>query len=197
MASKSIREERRARRQKEKTMRTLLWSGVSIVLVIIIAYVAWTMFKPAAGVQVPVMANAGEHVPEGADPGPFNSDPPTSGKHYAEEFDAGFYEETDSETQAEYPEGYLIHNLEHGYVIFWYNCESLNDADCAELKSQIKGVMGDFNNFKVIAFPRASIDVPLSMTSWGRLQNFNSFNAQAASNFVRNNQNRAPEPNAP
>ena len=22
----------------------------------------------------------------------------------------------------QYPEGYLVHNLEHGYVIFWYNC---------------------------------------------------------------------------
>jgi hypothetical protein len=35
------------------------------------------------------------------------------------------------------------------------------------------------------------------MTSWGQLQTFETFDAAAAINFIRSNQNRAPEPNAP
>jgi hypothetical protein len=165
MGSKSMREERNARRNKQKTMRTFLWIGIGIFVAIIIGFVAWNIFKPAAGESVPIMANAGDHVPPGSDPGPFNSNPPTSGQHYGQEFDAGFYEESDPEVQNEFPEGYLI--------------------------------MNEFNNFKVIGFPYNSIDVPLAMTSWGRMLAFDTFNPDAASDFIRSNRNRAPEPNAP
>jgi len=143
------------------------------------------------------MANAGDDVPEGSDPGPFNSDPPTSGPHYAQEYESGFYEESDREVQNEFPEGFLLHNLEHGYTIFWYNCDLLDESSCSNLKSSIKGVMNDLNNFKVIGFPRSSIQSPLVMTSWGRMLSFETLNADLARDFINRNRNRAPEPNAP
>lgn len=143
------------------------------------------------------MANAGEHVAVGQDPGPFNSDPPTSGRHYGDEYEAGFYEESDPEAQHEYPEGFLLHNLEHGYVIFWYNCNLLNDGACNNLKTQIKSVIDDFNGVKVIGFPRATIDAPVVATTWGRMQRFDVFDEELAADFVRANRGRAPEPNAP
>ena len=197
MVSKSMREQRRERRKRQQTTRNLIWIGIGVLVVIFIGFIAWRIFKPASGVSVPIMANADDHVAQDSDPGQFNSDPPTSGPHYAQEFDAGFYDESDPEAQVPFPEGYLIHNLEHGYIIFWYNCDLLDEAGCTELKSQIQGVMGEFNNFKVIGFPRSSIEVPLAMTSWGRIQTFDTFDADAAVNFVRSNRNRAPEPNAP
>ena len=95
------------------------------------------------------------------------------------------------------PEGYLIHNLEHGYIIFWYNCNILDENECTALTDQIRQVMDSFDNFKTIAFPWDSIDVPLVMTSWGRLLRFETFDAELASNFYRTNLNKAPEPNAP
>jgi hypothetical protein len=197
MGYKKTREERRARRKRQQTTRTLIWIGIGVVIVVIVGFVAWTIFKPAAGEAVPIMANAGDHVPEGSDPGPFNSDPPTSGPHYAQEFEAGFYEESDREVQYEFPEGFLLHNLEHGYTIFWYNCDLLDEASCSNLKSDIKGVMNDLNNFKVIGFPRSSIQAPLVMTSWGRMLSFETLNADQAQDFISRNRNRAPEPNAP
>ena len=174
-----------------------MWGGLGIGLLILLAFVAWTAFRPAAGEAVPIMATAGDHVPPGSDPGPFNSNPPTSGQHYGQEFEAGFYEESDPEVQNEFPEGYLLHNLEHGYTIFWYNCDLLNVTNCSNLKSEIKGVMGDLNNFKVVGFPRSSIEAPLVMTSWGRMLPFDTFNADQARDFISRNRNRAPEPNAP
>jgi hypothetical protein len=197
MGYKKTREERRARRKRQQTTRTLIWIGIGVVIVVIVGFVAWTIFKPAAGEAVPIMANAGDHVPEGSDPGPFNSDPPTSGPHYAQEFEAGFYEESDREVQYEFPEGFLLHNLEHGYTIFWYNCDLLDEASCSNLKSDIKGVMNDLNNFKVIGFPRSSIQAPLVITSWGRMLSFETLNADQAQDFISRNRNRAPEPNAP
>jgi hypothetical protein len=141
---------------------------------------------------------AANHVAEGVDPGPYNSDPPTSGSHYAAEYEAGFYRPGDPATLAPFPAGYLVHNLEHGYVIFWYNCEVLSSADqCNELQDSIAAVMEQASNWKVIAFPWASLDVPVVMTTWGRMLTMDTFNADLAMEFVRRNRNEAPEPNAP
>ena len=79
MGIKNLREGRNARRIRQKKLRTLLWIGAGIAIIIIIGYIGWTVFKPAAGESVPIMANASAHVEPGTDPGPFNSDPPTSG----------------------------------------------------------------------------------------------------------------------
>ena len=197
MGKASARENRRSRQKKQKTKRTLVWASAGIVVAVIIGVVAWNIFRPAAGNSIPIMANAGDHVPEGSDPGQFNSDPPTSGPHYAQEYEAGFYEDSAREVQNEFPEGFLLHNLEHGYTIFWYNCDLLDEASCSNLKSGIKGVMNDLNNFKVIGFPRRSIQSPLVMTSWGRMLSFETLNADQARDFISRNRNRAPEPNAP
>ncbi len=58
-------------------------------------------------------------------------------------------------------------------------------------------MMDDANNFKVIAYPWVTIDVPVVMTSWGRLQRFETFDVETASSYVSSNRNRAPEPQAP
>ncbi|MGB5845435.1 MAG: DUF3105 domain-containing protein [Anaerolineales bacterium] len=197
MNNKSKREARSNRQRSKARRNKLIWGGLGIGILAVLAFVAWTAFRPAAGEAVPIMANAEDHVPAGSDPGPFNSDPPTSGQHYGQELDAGFYEESDPEVQSEFAEGYLLHNLEHGYTIFWYNCDLLDEANCSSLKSEIKGVMGELNNFKVIGFPRSSIESPLVMTSWGRMLPLDTFNAEQAHDFIRRNRNRAPEPNAP
>jgi hypothetical protein len=197
VSKKTQREARQVRRKRKKIISTLIWGGLGIALAAVLGFIIWTAVRPAAGEDVPVMANAGDHVAEGQDPGPFNSDPPTSGRHYGNEYEAGFYEESDSEAQFEYPEGFLIHNLEHGYAIFWYNCNLLDDSGCSELKNQIKSVIDEFNGVKVIGFPRATIDSPVVATTWGRMQRFNTFDENLAVNFVRSNRGRAPEPNAP
>jgi len=184
------------KRSRQKSIQRIAWGVIGVVLLLGVGYVLWIAVRPASGQSIPVMADTG-HVEEGTDPGPFNSDPPTSGRHYASEFDAGFYEETSPESQVPYPEGYLVHNLEHGYVIFWYNCQLLDEQGCQTLKSQIRDVLDKQNNIKVIGFPRDSIDVTVVATSWGQMQTFEQFDPDQANAFVVRNRNKAPEPNAP
>jgi|SRR5581483_6560138 len=192
MNSKSNRQKMRERQRKQKIRANLIWGGIGVVALAAMGLVLWQGIRPAAGEAVPVMAGA-THIAMDSDPGQYNSDPPTSGPHYAQEAESGFYD-TNIYT---YPAGYLVHNLEHGYVIFWYNCDLLDETGCSNLKEQIKATMDDLGGTKLIAYPWPSLDVPLVMTSWGRLQRFESFDLEQAKAFYRANLNRAPEPDAP
>lgn len=195
MKKRDIREAREAKRRKRRQKNTLMWGGLGLIGLIVVGFLAWNALRPAAGEAMPVLSR--DHVAEDLPLEAFNSDPPTSGAHYANNLPADFYHESDLARLPANPEGYLVHNLEHGYSIFWYNCELLEEAGCTELKGQIQAIMDEFNGFKLIAFPRATIDFPLVMTSWGRMQKFDAFSAANARQFIVSNRNRAPEPNAP
>jgi hypothetical protein len=193
MGVKSKRQQAHERQRKEKLRSNLIWGGIGLAVLSVIGLIVWQGVKPAAGESIPIMAESSQHTAVDSDPGQYNSDPPTSGPHYPEEAKAGFYDTN----IYKFPAGYLVHNLEHGYVIFWYNCDLLDEAGCAELKSQIRAVMDELGGVKMIAYPWPSLDVPLAITSWGRLQKFEAFNAEQARSFYRANLNRAPEPTAP
>jgi hypothetical protein len=170
-------------------------SGKSLFLALLAIGVGITVYLAAqnkqAGEAILIMSDT-SHIPEGTDPNPYNSNPPTSGIHYAADLKSGLYTEND----LQYPEGYLVHNLEHGYVIFWYNCSLLSTDACGTLKNQIRSVMDEKNNYKLIAYPWEKMDVPLALTSWGRLLKMPTFNRDEALNFIGRNLNHAPEPMA-
>jgi len=96
----------------------------------------------------------------------------------------------------QFPEGYLVHSLEHDYNIFWYNCSALDEAACAALKEEIQAVMSSFDGFKLIAYPWPSQPEPVVLTHWGRILRMQSFDAGAARNFIESNRRRSPEPDA-
>jgi hypothetical protein len=195
MNKEALKEKQRARRRQERLKRYLIIA----VSIFGLGVVVWGILAPNLRPEIGEAAEelAAGHVIEGEDPGPFNTDPPTSGAHYAADLEAGFYEEADITGFGSYPEGYLVHNLEHGYVIFWYNCDLLSETECSELKAEIRDVMDRENYFKVIGFPWSSIDVPVVMTSWTRSLSFDAFDTELARQFVRTYRNQAPEPHAP
>jgi hypothetical protein len=192
----SKRDMLREKRRRNQLLKRAIWIGAGAMGLALVAYFIWQGIRPAVGQAIPIMADIG-HVNEGMAPGPYNSDPPTSGKHYPGEYDAGFYDETSPQTKDPYPEGFLVHNLEHGYVIFWYNCDLLGENECTSLKTDLREIIDEVNSFKVIAFPRNTIDLPVVATSWGMIQEFEAFDKDSALNFYRNNLNHAPESLAP
>ena len=191
MKTKSKRQEVRERHRKHRFVSQLIWGGIGVAVLAVIGFIVGQAIRPAPGESIPIMATS--HIPTDSNPGQYNSDPPTSGLHYSAEARAGFYDANNYK----YPAGYLVHNLEHGYVIFWYNCNKLSETACRDLKAQIKSMMDGLGGTKLIAYPWPSFDVPLVMTSWGRLEKFEIFNAHKTNAFYRANLNRAPEPNAP
>jgi hypothetical protein len=196
MKTSTKRDKNRMRQQRQKWKNYALIGGAVLLVLGVLGIFIWQGARQAIGEVVSIPADYGTHVDVGT-PLTFPSDPPAGGRHYAQTFDAGFYDENNLPNLPGDPAGYMVHNLEHGYVIFWYNCENLEENTCAELKTNIKEMMDARNNLKLIAFPWTSVDAPLVMTSWGRLQRFEQFDARLAKAFIDGNLNRAPESNAP
>lgn len=167
--------------------------GVLVVIAILII-----LSQAAQGPMGDVVTiDSRAHVAVDTQPGPFATNPPAGGAHFPTTFSAGFYQESDLANLPKYPEGYLVHNLEHGYVIFWYNCAASPNLDCAGLKQTIRQVMDKYQGVKLIAFPWASMtDVPLTLTSWGRIMRLSTPDAGLMGQFVERNRYQAPEPNA-
>ena len=187
----------RARRRARQAKRGA--NAISFVLIgigaLAVILLVWNSFGRAPiGEQVPV-SGEGEHVPDGNPLPAFSTDPPSSGPHYNTPLAEGFYDENSQEaTVLVNPHGFIVHSLEHGYVVFWYDCAILDETACETLKTQIRTVMDSYDSYKIIAFPWTSPSSPLVATSWGRTLSFDTWDAELAVEFIERNRNRAPEP---
>jgi hypothetical protein len=78
----------------------------------------------------------------------YGTSPPSSGQHYGETagFDRHFYSRSDIPILEQ-----LVHNLEHGYTIVWYD-EDVSDADVATLEELAARVSSDTPKFIVTAW---------------------------------------------
>lgn len=90
----------------------ILVLGIAVFIITIAVWVFIESSKPLTGIEYPDQGR--DHIPI-TEEFEYNSNPPTSGKHNADWTRAGVYES---------PKGdpYLVHSLEHGYVIISYNC---------------------------------------------------------------------------
>ena len=183
---------------KEQRRRRLIlggWIIAGALFILMLGYLVWKEAQPKVqpGEVIPIQG-AG-HIPVGQPHDPYNSEPPTSGPHYDTPVEAGFYDEAPIDE-------YLVHNMEHGHVIIWYNCSALSDAECTILKNQIRdtmsraGVSAITRTLKLVAVPRPSLSTQLALTSWGHLQRLDSFDANAILQFIKAYRDEAPEPGA-
>jgi len=142
------------------------------------------------GVTINVPDMGKNHVPTGTQV-TYNSNPPSSGPHYDQPLRAGFYDNV-------VPDGNIVHSMEHGYVVIWYNCESLSAQDCQALKDNINKVITDHNTYKLIGMDRSgAMDHQIALTSWGRLAYLDAFDETFINDFIDANQNNSPEPGTP
>lgn len=200
----SKRERRQERLQKQKGRSTLLWSLVGLGALALVGFLIWSGSRigsvnadpaKASGEQFPIQGS--NHIPDGTDPGEYNSNPPTSGPHYEVPLPAGFYEEADLQAWEPFSVAHAVHNLEHGYIVFWYNCNLLDESACTELKTQIRDFIAGFPIRKLVAFPWPTGESPIALSSWGYRLVMQEFNADQATSFINANRMLAPEANAP
>jgi len=129
--------------------------------------------------------------------------PPTGGDHYLQTAppNKGFYDRDD----AIQPER-LVHNLEHGYVVVWYD-KGASDDDVDTLRSisrNVSDVSSTFGpKFIVAPYEREDFadDANIGMTGWGASQLCTGVSGEAIQAFVDDyraggKKAKAPEPNA-
>lgn len=168
-------------------MEKKLFIGIGIITVILLIGGYWLVSKqderlnkPLIGQDVSVQGR--NHVSVGIKID-YNSNPPAAGPHYDETAHAGIYDKTPED-------GYLVHSLEHGAVILWYK-QDLPKSDIERLKSIFNKISG-----KTIMTPRKNLDVPVALSSWGKVLKLKDIDKNQIEVFFQANMNRAPE-NAP
>jgi hypothetical protein len=131
------------------------WIGGAIVSLAVTVGLALlvqsnTASANAPGERIPIQGQ--EHIEVGASHPPYNSDPPTSGWHYAEPAAAGYYD-------APQPDEQLIHNLEHGHIWIAYDCSKL--ADCEGTKQKLLDLVSSYKQWKIVVTPRENQDAAI------------------------------------
>lgn len=103
----------------------------------------------------------------------YNSNPPTSGWHTGNLTSWGSYDYV-------VPEETVIHNMEDGGVILWYQLGSVeeNAAHIALLEEVAKGYR------RVVIMPREGMETKYAMTAWQRLQTFDDIDEEAMRAFL-------------
>lgn len=128
-----------------------------------------------------------DHIPVGSEHPAYNSNPPSSGWHYAETAKLGFY---DVDEPAPADEN-LIHNLEHGEIWIAYR-PSISDAYRERLRQEFG------SEPLVIITPRAVNDTDIALVAWGRVYKWDlpakgGLGEQRIRDFITRWRNRGPE----
>ena len=183
--------------------RLLAIGGVLLVGVVLIALVLLMGGGPNPNEGLTQPNDGGEHITDGVTcrapeapcgPDPYSSLPGTSGPHWTTPAAWGVYTTPQNESQ-------LIHNLEHGGIVIWYDPETLDEAEVAELTSYVEtqNASGISGRFKFILTPwggTQELGGAVAVTAWRNILTLEAFDMEAIRAFADENYLRhAPEPN--
>lgn len=179
----SDRAERIAAARRSRLIRRALWGALAVLVIGGGVFgIAWYVRNRTAsmpGVAVPDQGR--QHVALGT-PFEYNSNPPTSGPHFATPSEWGAYAE-------ELPDQVMIHNLEHGGI--WIAYQPGIDPSVV---TALEAITREFGR-KVIMTPRAANDADVALTAWGRLDKFSAaeFSEERVREFIKTWRNKGPE----
>lgn len=146
-----------------------------------IALVMWDKNQPKPG---ETLADEGQkHVtPAQVDAFEYNSNPPTSGPHFAQEPPYGIYDVGISK-------GYQIHLLEHGGILVQYKTDDQAVVD--QLRLLVRELSK--TNPRIALAPNASIEHVIALTAWTHLENLDSLDETKIKEFFQAYVDRGPE----
>ena len=121
-----------------------------------------------------------QHIAQGTSGSGYNSNPPSSGPHWANPAKNGIHDQV-------LPDEQLIHDLEHGYVWIAYRPEASD-----EVKNKLREIVrGD--DWKVVLAPRDKNEAMVALVAWGRVLSMDQFDEGKVKDFIRAYRNRGPE----
>ncbi|MFQ5812183.1 MAG: DUF3105 domain-containing protein [Anaerolineae bacterium] len=112
----------------------------------------------------------------------YSTDPPVCGPHYATWLKPGIY------TAEQVPEE-LVHSLEHGYVVIYY--DRPGQEVLRTLQDLAERFTGEWDG--VVVVPRPGLDQAVILTAWGKMLRFEAFDVDAAMTFINAYRGRGPE----
>ncbi len=195
---KEERNRRRDEKQREIDFRrrTRLYKKILTWVIVVLLlgggwYWIWRAFsKPASSLGSDFSkeyANIGrEHIPDGSPHILYNSNPPTSGPHWANPVRDGIYDKTQ-------PDEGLIHSLEHGRIWISYK-PSIPSVAKDKLIAIAK------SEPLLILTQRSANDTDIAVVAWQRLDTFNlssdgSFDEKRIRDFITRYRDNGPERN--
>ncbi len=170
--------------------RLLLIGGVLVVgAIVLVVILLFGQGGGGARIGVRQVDDGGGHVADGAPGGPYSSVPATSGQHWGTPAEWGVY--TAARPAAE---SQVIHNLEHGGIVIWYQLSQTSDADVQALTAYVDQQIRS-SRYKVILSPWSGADFehPIAVTSWNWLLYLDSADIGQIRAFVDNHYQDAPE----
>lgn len=184
---------------------------IVIIIIFALAWLFWASTRPLQGQKINDLGRG--HIEIGKEV-QYNSNPPTSGPHYADWIRAGVYDEPKDDRN-------LVHSLEHGYVVMSYRCTSViatpgeargkqstqsgkiasspadprNDdvADCDNRKAQLEEIYNKKGKRKLIVAPRSNLDTKFALTAWTYLDKFDAFDMERIEKFIDAHRDSGPE----
>jgi hypothetical protein len=174
-------------KKSKSTYRLLTWGGIALVALGVIVGLALLVQSNVAVANAPgerIPIQGADHIPLGQQVTNYNSDPPTSGPHYAETIPAGFYDTLQADE-------YVVHNLEHGHIVISYDCSKL--GDCEATKQQLRSLGDSYRNWKVTIIPRENRDAAIGVAAWGWLDKMDAFDETRIRQFIDAWRDKGPE----
>jgi len=149
---------------------------ICLVISVFLAFLIWLFVessKPLPGTKLTDLGRG--HVPVGEQV-EYNSNPPTSGKHYDDWVRSGIYDSLKDDRN-------LVHSLEHGYVIMHYKCDQIEsrneateagklDESCEVRQNQLAKIYEKKGQRKLIVVPRPNLETNYALTAWTYLDKF-------------------------
>lgn len=190
---------------------------LGIVVLLGVGFTVWLFKASSNPLPGQKMADLGRnHVMPGTQVS-YNSNPPTSGKHYADWVKAGIYKQSKED-------GNLVHSLEHGYVVISYNCDfktslvpqafahgveegtpsaegspsadlsgGFASEECHQLVDKLISVFEKKEKKKLIVVPRPGLDSKIALTAWTYIDKFNDFDESRIEKFIDAYRDQGPE----
>ncbi|HYF92225.1 MAG TPA: DUF3105 domain-containing protein [Symbiobacteriaceae bacterium] len=141
----------------------------------------------AVSVQIPgmetVACKSANHVTEGRRV-QYESDPPLAGEHWDSWISPGFY-------RADQPKEKLVHSLEHGHVVIYYDEERLSAREVDGLRKLTAQHTGQWDG--VVAVPRKDPTNALILTAWEHALPLAQWDQARIDSFVDAFRGRGPE----
>ncbi len=122
-----------------------------------------------------------DHIADGEMHPEYNSNPPTSGWHYAQDAQLRFYTDT-------IPDETLVHNLEHGQV--WI---SFRDADDQDAIDALRDIQRQYPGTVIVTL-RPENDSRIVAASWGRMLQLEALDTDQLYAYILRYRNQSPEP---